>query len=148
MTQPNIIFFMVDQLAAKWLEAAMDGICDLLNIQRLKSQGASFTNAITSNPVCCAARSTLATGLTARGHGVIENGYQLDPALPTFMRTLQADGWRTGAFGKVHLKPHFAGLRPDYRPYGFDVTHITEDARGGEWLDWIASEHPSTTKWF
>ena len=142
MTQPNIIFFMVDQLAAKWLEAAMDGICDLLNIQRLKSQGASFTNAITSNPVCCAARSTLATGLTARGHGVIENGYQLDPALPTFMRTLQADGWRTGAFGKVHLKPHFAGLRPDYRPYGFDVTHITEDARGGEWLDWIASEHP------
>ena len=44
MTQPNIIFFMVDQLAAKWLEAAMDGICDLLNIQRLKSQGANFTN--------------------------------------------------------------------------------------------------------
>ena len=92
MTQPNIIFFMVDQLAAKWLEAAMDGICDLLNIQRLKSQGASFTNAITSNPVCCAARSTLATGLTARGHGVIENGYQLAPALPTFLRMLQVGG--------------------------------------------------------
>ena len=58
MTQPNIIFFMVDQLAAKWLEAAMDGIRDLPNIRRLKLQGASFTNVITSNPVCCAARST------------------------------------------------------------------------------------------
>ncbi|HIO77759.1 TPA: DUF4976 domain-containing protein [Candidatus Poribacteria bacterium] len=139
---PNIIFFMVDQLAAKWLEISETGICDLPNIQRLKSGGTSFSNAITSNPVCCAARSTLATGLTSRGHGVLENGYQLDPDLPTFMRTLQESGWRTGAFGKVHLNPHFGGLYPDYHRYGFDVTHITEDARGGEWLDWVESEHP------
>ena len=60
-------------------------------------------------------RATLATGLTTRGHGVLENGYRLDPALPTFMQALQREGWRTGALGKVHLYPHFAGLRPDYQ---------------------------------
>jgi len=38
--------------------------------------------------------------------------------------------------------PHFAGLYPDYRVYGFDVIHITEDPRGGEWLDWVKKEHP------
>jgi len=54
---------------------------------------------------------------------------------------LQESG-RTGAFGKVHLNPHFGGLYPDYHRYGFDVTHITEDTRGGEWLDWVESEHP------
>ena len=97
---------------------------------------------ISSNPVCMPARSTIATGLTTRGHGVLENGYQLDPGLPTFMRTLQQEGWRTGAFGKVHFRPHYAGVFPDYRPYGFDVTHITEDGRGGEWLDWVEREHP------
>ena len=140
--RPNIVFFMVDQLSAKWLEAASDGVCLTPNIDRLREMGTTFTHAFTSNPVCMPMRATLATGLTTRGHGVLENGYQLDPTLPTFMQALQSAGWRTGALGKVHLYPHFRGLRPDYRPFGFDVTHITEDARGGEWLDWVEEEYP------
>ncbi|MEM7127518.1 MAG: sulfatase-like hydrolase/transferase [Chloroflexota bacterium] len=142
MPKPDILFFMVDQLAAKWLEVAQSGVCPTPNINRLQARGTTFSNALTSNPVCMATRSSLATGLTSRGHGVLENGYQLDPALPTFMRVLQQYGWRTGALGKVHFQPHFAGLYPDYRPYGFDVTHITEDSRGGEWLDWVRDNHP------
>lgn len=140
--RPNIVFFMLDQLSAKWLDVAAVGVCPTPNIDRLRSQGVTFRNAITSNPVCCPTRATIATGLTSRGHGVLENGYDLDPELPTFMQALRANGWRTGAFGKVHFHPHFAGLYPDYRPYGFDVTHITEDSRGGEWLDWVEREHP------
>lgn len=139
---PNIVLFMVDQLSAKWLEAAYAGACPTPNIDRLRKNGVTFTNAISSNPVCCPTRATIATGLTTRGHGVLENGYELDQSIPTFMQMLRRNGWRTGAFGKVHLHPHFAGLYPDYRPYGFDVTHITEDPRGGEWLDWVEQEHP------
>lgn len=141
-TRPNVVFFMVDQLSAKWLEAAQQGICPTPNIDRLQAQGTTFTQVFTSNPVCCPTRATIATGLTTRGHGVLENGYALDPELPTFMQALQRGGWRTGAFGKVHFHPHYAGLYPDYKPYGYDVTHITEDARGGEWLDWVAQAHP------
>lgn len=139
--RPNIVFFMVDQLSAKWLEAARDGVCPTPHIDRLARRGVTFTRAISSNPVCCAARATIATGLTTRGHGVLENGYELDPALPTFMQALQRAGWRTGALGKVHLRPHFAGLYPDCHPYGFDVTHMTEDSRGGEWLEWVQDSH-------
>ncbi len=141
-THPNIVLFMLDQLSAKWLEAARAGACETPNLDRLAARSVTFTNAYTSNPVCCPARATLATGLTSRQHGVTDNGYELDPELPTFMRLLQQSGWRTGCFGKLHLHPHFAGLHPDYTPYGFDVTHITEDPRGGEWLDWIQAEHP------
>ncbi len=141
MNEPNIVLFMLDQLSAKWIEAASHGICSLPNIEQLRKTGTSFSNVITSNPVCCSTRSTLATGLTSRGHGVLENGYFLDPELPTFMRAVQDAGWRTGAFGKVHLRPHYAGVFPDFRPYGFDITHITEDARGGEWLEWVKSNH-------
>ena len=133
--RPSVVVFMLDQLSAKWLEAAAQGVCSLPNIERLRQSGTSFANTITSNPVCRAARATLATGMTSRGHGVLENGYALDPSLPTFMQASQSGGWRTGAFGKVHLRPHFAGVTPDYLPYGFDVTHVTEDARGGERLD-------------
>jgi len=139
----NILFFMVDQLSAKWLElAARRGIVPLPNIKGLAANGTWFTNVITSNPVCCPARATIATGLTTRGHGVLENGYRLDPELPTFMRALQKKGYVTGALGKVHFEPHFQTFWPDYKKYGFDVTHITEDGRGGEWLDWVRDSHP------
>ncbi|HUT23152.1 MAG TPA: sulfatase-like hydrolase/transferase [Sumerlaeia bacterium] len=140
--KPSVVFFMMDQLSAKWFEAALGGVCPTPHFDRLRTMGVTFRNAITSNPVCCPARATLATGLTTRGHGVLENGYALDPKLPTFMQALQKSGWRTGAFGKVHLYPHFAGLYPDYKPFGFDATHITEDPRGGDWLDGVESEHP------
>ncbi len=142
MSKPNVVFFMLDQLSAKWLEAAQTGVCPTPNIDALRAKGVSFSNCITSNPVCCPTRATLATGLTTRQHGVLENGYQLDPELPTFMRVLQETGWRTGALGKVHFQPHYRGQHPDYRPYGFDVAHTTEDGRGGEWLDWVEKEHP------
>lgn len=145
MSQSSFLLFFLDQLSAKWLEAA-EACPGLPNIGRLKRRGTSFTHAVTSNPVCCAARATVATGLASRQHGVLENGYQLDSSLPTFMRTLQQAGWRTGAFGKVHFHPHHAGLCPDYTPYGFDVTHITEDPRGGEWLDGVEREHPEHYK--
>jgi arylsulfatase len=139
---PNFIFFMVDQLGAKWLELAEHGICPTPNIDRLRRMGVSFNSMYTNNPVCCASRASMATGLTSRSHGVLENGYNLDPALPNFMQALQQAGWRTGAFGKVHFLAHFAGLYPDYRPYGFDVVYNTEDSRGGEWLDWVKQHYP------
>ncbi len=146
--KPNIIFFMVDQMGAKWLEAAMDGVCDLPNIQRIKDMGMTFNNAYSNNPVCCPARATLATGLSSQGHGLLSNGYRLNPSIPTFMRTLQSAGWHTGAFGKIHFYPFDSEYYPypDYREYGWDVVHTTEDNRTGEWHDWIKNEYPEHYK--
>ena len=141
-TGPDIVFFMLDQLAAKWLEAARAGAAPVPNLNRLAEMGTNFTRCVSSNPLCCPARATLATGLSTRGHGVLQNGYYLDGSVPTFMRALQEAGYRTGALGKVHFHPHYSSLHPDYRPYGFDVQHVTEDGRGGEWLNWIRREHP------
>ena len=140
--RPDVVFFMMDQLSAKWLEAASAGASPTPNYDRLCERGVRFSRAYTSNPVCCPARATLATGLTTRQHGLIQNGYTLDQSIPTFMRLLQDAGWRTGAFGKVHLHPHFAGSYPDYERYGFDVVHNTEDPRAGEWRDWVRREYP------
>ena len=92
MTNPDIIFFIVDQLAAKWLEAAQSGICPTPNIDRLQARGATFTNTITSNPVCMATRSTLATGLTSRGHGVLEKRLSVGSGAAHLYARLAA-GW-------------------------------------------------------
>ncbi len=139
----NIIFFMVDQLAAKWFELAVDdGVCNVPNMRKLKAQGTYFPNCFTSNPVCMPARATIATGLNTRGHGLLENGYYLDQTLPTFMQVLKESGYLTGGMGKIHFRPHFEKLDFDYRQYGFDVTHVTEDSRAGEWLEWVRENHP------
>jgi arylsulfatase A-like enzyme len=143
---PNIIFFMVDQMSAKWLEVAISGACEMPNIEKMIKNSMNFTNAFSSNPVCCPARATIATGMTSRGHGVLENGYYLDPSLSTFMKDLQKNGWKTGAFGKLHFESHYMGPYNDYKKYGFDITHITEDPRAGEWLDWVKEEHPQYYK--
>ncbi len=137
---PNIVFFMVDQLSARWLEDPTPKIIPTPNLDRIRREGVTFTRAFTSNPICCAARSSLATGLTTRGHGVLQNGYELDVNIPTFMRLCQQQGYRTGAFGKLHHHVHFHGVHTDYRPYGYDVVHNTEDPRAGEWLDWVEKE--------
>ena len=141
--RPNVILFLVDQLSAKWLEAARDKeICTLPNFDWLRENGTTFTQAFTSNPVCSPARATIATGLCSRAHGLVMNGYALNPDIPTFMQALRKEGWRTGASGKLHFRPHLECLAHDYRPYGFDVVHGTEDDRSGEWLDWVKEEHP------
>jgi arylsulfatase len=138
----TILLVVVDQLAARWLEEGLGGIVPLPNLGWMRESGVMFTRAFTNNPVCSPARATIATGLHSVNHGVTECGYDLDPAVPTFMQALQSSGWRTGAFGKLHFLPQIAWITPDYRPYGFDVTHITEDSRVGEWLDWVRDTHP------
>jgi arylsulfatase A-like enzyme len=142
MSKPSFVFFMMDQLSAKWLEGDGASACPTPHYDHLKAEGVTFTNALTSNPLCLPARATLATGLTTRGHGVLNNSYELDPNIPNFMRILQSARWRTGALGKIHLLTHFRGVHPDYRPFGFDVSHNSEDPRTGNWIDWIEAEHP------
>jgi arylsulfatase A-like enzyme len=94
--KPNVIFFMMDQLSAKWLETEC---FDTPNIDALKKNGVSFNKAYSSNPVCAPARAILATGLASRGNGVLQNGYELDLKIPNFMKALKENGWKTEAFG-------------------------------------------------
>ncbi len=141
--RPSIVLFLVDQLSAKWLEGESRKCCPTPNIDKLRARGVSFNNCIVSNPICMAARATIATGLTTHGHGVLQNGYELDPGIPTFMQLLRQRRWRTGAFGKVHFISHFHTLYPDYKPYGFDFVSSTEDPRAGEWLDWVDQHYPT-----
>lgn len=141
--KPDVLVFMMDQLAAKWLECGeKTGAFALPNVERLKRMGTNFTRAYTPNPVCMPARATIATGLLGEGHRVIENGYELSPEIPNFMKTLQQGGWRTGSFGKLHFRTYYNGPIHDYREYGFDEVAAADDVKIGEWTDWVKEKHP------
>lgn len=68
----TIVLFMVDQLAAKWVETCLNGTAPLPNLTRLRTRGTTFRQTISSNPICSPARATIATGLATRGHGAAE----------------------------------------------------------------------------
>jgi len=124
--RPDILVFMVDQLGAKWLEAA-SRMKLTPHYDRLKDRGTTFTRCITSNPVCTPARSTMITGMTTRQHGVLQNGYPLDPELPNYVRILKAHGYRTAGFGKFHFFPHHIKWDTELSEYGFDLWKQTQD---------------------
>lgn len=139
---PAIVFIVVDQLAARWLETAWQGAVPLPNLTALRSRGLVFRRAFTIAPVCTPSRASLLTGLRPGVHGARDTGYRLDPRIPTFPRLLREAGWNTGAFGKLHLAPQLDPSGMDPHDYGFDAAALTEDSRVGAWLDWIRVEHP------
>jgi len=51
MKEPNIIFFVVDQLSAKWLEAASAGACPTPNIDALRAPGITVSNLTKASPL-------------------------------------------------------------------------------------------------
>lgn len=69
------------------------------SLDRFASRAARFTAAVTQVPLTLPAHATILTGLHPATHGVRTNdGYRLDPGVPTLAEALHARGYATGAF--------------------------------------------------
>lgn len=85
------------------------------NLDRLRSQGAHFSNAFCTTSLCSPSRATFLTGQYAHTHGVTNNHTALPPGTVTYATLLQQAGYATGFVGKWHM-----GNQPE-RP-GFDFS--------------------------
>ena len=137
------------------------------NLDRLAAEGVVFDNAFCQSPVCMASRASLLTGrypatVRVRGMGI------LPPQETTLPEWLRRQGYRTGAFGKVHLTPEqftrhqlgsnvpildwrrFATLShlppmpddPFKTNYGFEVHVGCDDMNQGNFHAWLRREAP------
>ncbi len=73
------------------------------HLDRLAAQGAQFTRAYCTNPICTPSRMSLLTGRYTHEIGVPNNGFPLDPALPTWPRLLDRAGIESTMLGKMDL---------------------------------------------
>lgn len=138
-TPPNILFLYTDDQAV-WSIGAFDPLhqASTPNIDRLVREGAHFTNAFVTTPVCSPARASLMTsrygtelGITdfiaQKGHKYEEPDLGLDPKTIIFPEVLSAGGYECGLIGKWHLgaldKHH-----PTQSGFGYFMGH-----RGGGW---------------
>lgn len=131
-SQPNVILLMTDDQGYGELSCHGNPVLETLNLDRLHSQSARFTDFHVA-PMCTPTRGQLLTGLDAARNGAINvsSGRTLLRAeLPTMASLLRDGGYRTGIFGKWHLGDNYP-----YRPQD----------RGFEQTLWFPSSHISST---
>ncbi|MEM7532044.1 MAG: sulfatase [Chloroflexota bacterium] len=101
-SQPNVIWIFGDQHRAQALGYMGDPNVNTPNIDRLASEGVTFTNAVAGCPWCTPYRGALMTSRYI--HKAVQRTPQkLDPTLPTVADAFNGHGYRTAFFGKWHL---------------------------------------------
>jgi N-acetylglucosamine-6-sulfatase len=114
--RPNLLFILIDDLRHDGIGCTGHPFVKTPNIDRIAREGARFTNAFVTTPLCSPARGSYLTGQYVHKHGVTGNGDNaaLSHKLVTFPRLLREAGYETGFFGKWHM-----GMDDSPRP-GFD----------------------------
>lgn len=140
MNQPNIVFFLADDLGWRDLSCEGSKFYESPNIDRIANEGMRFTQGYAACQVCSPSRASILTGKVTPRHGVTdyigassgeawrrlgrqnkllppEYEHGLRKNETTFVKVLQDDGYRTFFAGKWHLGDK------DSHPeqFGFDV---------------------------
>ena len=131
--QPNVVFFLVDDLGYMDIGAYNDAsFYETPNIDNLAKTGVKFTNGYAANPVCSPTRYSIMTGkypsrvdATNWFSGTRSGKFKSAPLhsnMPlkevTLAEALKENGYRTAFLGKWHLGP-----TPEFWPenQGFDI---------------------------
>jgi len=101
--KPNIVFIHVDQLHHKAISAYGCNYVNTPNLDRMAGEGYSFMESYCSMPQCSPSRASWFTGRMSKEHGVVTNGYPLDPAIPDLGQWLRKAGYETVYSGKWHI---------------------------------------------
>ena len=74
-------------------------------LDKLASQGTTFTRAYCPNPTCTPTRSSMITGKYPSQHGAYSLGTKLPESEPTVGEHFRAAGYRSALIGKAHFQP-------------------------------------------
>ena len=103
MKRPNILFVFSDQHRFCDLGYAGNPEVETPNLDSLAREGAHFTHAYTSCPLCVPARGTLLTSLHALRHGAAANDRAIKNDCTSVAHVLTGAGYNTAYIGKWHL---------------------------------------------
>jgi len=110
-SHPNIVLYISDQFRWDFIGAnGLNSSTHTPNLDCLAAEGTNFTHALTNQPVCGPARSSLLTGRYATETGVWHNGLNMRQDLPTLATELRKAGYSANYIGKWHLAASSAAL--------------------------------------
>jgi choline-sulfatase len=140
--KPNILFIMVDQLAAPALQCYGNSVAKTPNINRLVNNGTLFETNYCNFPICAPSRFSMLSGRLASRIGVYDSGHEFTANSPTIMHYLRHQGYQTALSGKMHfigpdqLHGYEERLNTDIYPSQFNwiadwKTALDESSTGG-----------------
>lgn len=125
--KPNLLFLIADDHARYVLRCEGNVQAVTPNLDRLASEGVRFGRHYCNAPVCTPSRQSILTGQLPHSAGVTVLSTPLALDKPTLAKQLDAAGYTTAVFGKMHFnRPGQPGL------HGFQ-TCITEDLTEKLW---------------
>ena len=131
--QPNIIFFIGDDISWNDFGCYGNKVVNTPNIDRIAKQGIKFTNVFLTASSCSPSRCSIIASRYPHNTGAAELHTPLPTELPIFPELLKNQGYYTVQAGKWHMGP-------DARR-GFDKIYDkrAENGDGGEekWLECI-----------
>ena len=103
--RPNFVFILIDDLRFNAPGYAGHPFVKTPNIDRIAREGANFTHAFTTTPLCSPSRASFLTGRYVRSHKVLDNTdhNELSHQLITWPRLLHDAGYETSYAGKWHM---------------------------------------------
>jgi len=146
--KPNIVFVFADQLRSFSLGCYGNDELKTPNIDRLAKEGVTFTNAISTAPVCGPFRGMLMSGNFPMKNGMVLTDHILRNPGPYFAEACKSAGYRTGYIGKWHLDGR--GRRayiPPERRCGFDYWRALECSHSYFSSEYYHQEERSTRTW-
>lgn len=162
--KPNIIMLYIDDMGYGDVGCYGGKFTPTPNIDRSADEGILFKQFYVAAPISSASRSGITTGMypcrwginsflhDRKGNKECEQNDFLNPQAPTLARTLKANGYSTGHFGKWHM----GGGRdvdnaPSIKSYGFDEYVSTWESPDPDKLitgnNWIWSDQDSVKRW-
>ena len=105
-TRPNILFFLVDDQRNDTLGCAGHPIVKTPTVDRLAAEGVRFQNMFVTTSICVVSRASILTGTVARSHSIATDVPSVAPQVTKALYSvlLRQAGYRTGLFGKWHVK--------------------------------------------
>ena len=103
--KPNVLMIIADDLGYADLGAYTHAAPDIQtpNLDRIADQGALFSHAYVTSPICSPSRVGIMTGRHPFRWGVTTYSNSAFPeSTPTLAERLKAEGYRTGMIGKSH----------------------------------------------
>jgi len=114
---PDVVLISIDSLRPDHLGCYGYPKPTSPTIDRLASEGVRCEVAVSTTSWTLPAHAAMLTGLFDSGHGVVDNGLTLSPALVTLPEVLGESGWDTaGFYGGPYLDPTF-GLGQGFERY-------------------------------
>ena len=104
-SRPNFLVILIDDLRHDEYGAGGHPYMKTPHIDRIANEGARFTRAFHTTPICSPKRASIWSGQYASRHGIIDNVARdaMSHRLPNYHLALQRLGYETAHIGKWHM---------------------------------------------